>query len=92
MRADPAVLYAEPARRRCLAVAQAIVAEIQTAPATPEDTHTLEMGYRAVVEGTGAEIVTSVRYWRFVEFGTGKMRARPHVRPAIETIRQRGVP
>lgn len=29
------------------------------------------------------------RYWLFVEFGTRKMQAQPHVRPAFDAARQR---
>lgn len=29
------------------------------------------------------------RYWQFVEFGTRKMAAQPHVRPAVDAARER---
>jgi HK97 gp10 family phage protein len=89
MLADPAVLYAVSARRRCVDIAEQIVHHIQTSPVTPERTHALEMGYRAIARGTGAEVVTNVRYWAYVEFGTEDTRAQPHVRPAVEAVRAR---
>lgn len=34
--------------------------------------------------GTSIKIAEDVYYWRFVEFGTSKMKARPFLRPAFD--------
>lgn len=86
---DPAVLYAHPARARCHALCDEIVEEIRREPETPVRTHALKSGYHTVGDGVGAQIVTPVEYWHYVEFGTEYMHAEPHVRPAIEVVRKR---
>lgn len=92
MLVDPAVVYAHSAQNRCHTIAQAIVDEIRRSPLTPVETHRMEFGYHVVPSPPGAEIRSAVDYWIYQEFGTHEMAANPHVRPAIETIRQRGVP
>lgn len=92
MLVDPAVVYANAARKRCLRVAEAIVNEIVIEPETPVRTGRLEHGYHARDDGGGAVVATNTPYWQDVEFGTRHTRAKPHVRPAIETVRARGVP
>lgn len=90
MLADPAVIFATAAQKRCMEIAEEIVAIVRESPVTPTGaTHQLRNGYRAVPEGAGAAIVTPVPYWHYVEFGTSKMAAEPHVRPAIEIVRRR---
>lgn len=91
MRADPAVIYARAARKRCLEICQEIVDEIRREPETPVETSRMKRGYRAVADGAGAAIVNPVDYWRYQEFGTEDMPANPHVRPAIEKVRRRHV-
>lgn len=88
MRADPAVLYAKPAQRRCKQICDEIV-DILRADPEPRVTGELLSSYRTVDRPPGAEIVTDVRYWHFVEFGTSKMEAKPHIRPAVEIVRRR---
>lgn len=89
MLADPAVLYAKSAQRRCRQICEEIVEVIRESPLTPRRTRALVKGYRAVNTPPGAEIVTPVDYWKYVEFGTSKMDAEPHVRPAIELVRKK---
>lgn len=90
MEADPAVVYAKAAQRRCLQIAEEIVEVVRASPATPTGfTGKLRAGYRAVADGTGAAVVNDTYYWYMVEFGTKKMRAQPHLRPAIEVVRGR---
>lgn len=89
MLADPAVLYARPAQRRCMDICEEIVEVIRGEPETPVRTGELLSGYRAVRDGAGAAVINPVDYWHFVEFGTEYMKAEPHVRPAIETVRAR---
>lgn len=90
---NPEKLYGRAAQDRCEVVADAVVAMIQVEAETPEDTHRLEHGYRVRRDGTGAEIYNDdAPYWIYQEFGTRTMRARPHVRPAVEYVRLRGVP
>lgn len=86
---DPAVLYARTAQQRCHSICDEIVAEIRLGPETPVRTHALKSGYHTVADGPGAQIVTPVEYWHYVEFGTEYMRAEPHVRPSIEIVRKR---
>lgn len=95
MRANPAVLYAQPAQKRCREICDEIVGVIRASPVTPRRTGELVAGYQVVVEPPGAEIVNVATndsgepYWQFVEFGTSEMQAEPHVRPAIEIVRKR---
>ncbi len=51
----------------------------------------LKYSYQVVRHPTGDGwlVATDRRYWVFVEFGTRKMQAQPHVRPAIEAARAR---
>jgi len=88
MRQDPETLYFASAAERCREICQEIVDEIQMSPLTPVGaTGRLKTGYRVRLAGDGAEIYTDTPYWRYVEYGTSKMRAQPHVRPAIEVVR-----
>jgi len=44
---------------------------------------------RARRAGTNVRIAESVFYWRFLEFGTSKMPAKPFLRPAYEANKSR---
>lgn len=64
-----------------------------SAPGQPPavDTGRLRSSYTWKVgedpQGAYVEVGTSVRYAPWLEFGTRRMRPRPHVRPAINDIR-----
>lgn len=60
--------------------------ERETKRNAPVDTGQLRAGYRSEISVTGrrGEVVTNVEYAPYVEFGTRKMRAQPHLRPAFE--------
>lgn len=88
MLADPAVLYADAAQRRCREICEEITDLLHKLP-EPRITGELLAGYRVVDVPPGAEIVTAVPYWRYVEFGTSEMTKRQHIRPAIEIVRRR---
>lgn len=88
------------ADRRAKRVAEFIVNEIATSPATPEDDDPsrgphehLRYSYYAVRDRSGGGdwlIKSRSKYWVFVEFGTAQHgNAQPHVRPAIEAARER---
>lgn len=55
----------------------------------------LRLGYKAIATPAGGAIVqtNSERLqppiWKFVEFGTRRMAARPHIRPALEIVKAR---
>lgn len=62
------------------------------------DTGKLYRGYKAIATPVGGAIVQTDpdrgpvpsgkgSIWSFVEFGTKKMRARPHIRPAMEIVK-----
>lgn len=64
------------------------------------DTGKLKRGYRAIRTALGWAVVQTDpdrgpvpsgtgSIWSFVEFGTKKMRARPHIRPAMEIVKAR---
>lgn len=79
-------------------ICEHIVHLIATSSGTPYDSRAesdttgahLRDSYRVVRHpaGDGWLITTDRRYWMFVEFGTRKMDAQPHIRPAIENARQ----
>ncbi len=75
------------ARAKSLEVAEEIVAEIKLL--APVDTGRLKMGYHAEARSRGAVIVNDVYYWKYVEYGTSRNEAQPHVRPAIELVKLR---
>ena len=78
-------------------VAKSIVREIRRilVPGYGYDTGLLRSGYGYVKTPYGYAIVqTRPRrlnppIWKYVEFGTRRMAARPHIRPAIETVKLR---
>jgi hypothetical protein len=93
---DPEGQFRGIAQIECIKVAQAICDLIAMNPNTPydrtnpkPDSEHLKYSYHPRVEPEGVIIVSNVRYWGYVEYGTGKGRAQPHVRPAIEEIRAR---
>jgi len=88
----------EKASERAVAIAQAVVNNIRTNPKTPFDEkrakdghtgpHLRDSYYVRVDPDTGdALIKCRRRYWAFVEFGTSRSAAKPHVRPAIDEVR-----
>jgi len=78
-------------------VAKSVLREIRTilVPGYGYDTGLLRRSYKVVKTSAGYAIVqTAPRrlkppIWSFVEFGTRRMAARPHIRPAIETVKMR---
>jgi HK97 gp10 family phage protein len=79
-------------------VADATVREVRKIlkPGYGFRTGRLKRGYRAIVTPVGGAVVqTDPRrsgkrpVWFYVEFGTKKMRARPHIRPALEIVKAR---
>lgn len=73
-------------------VAEAIVNEIRNNPETPVEQGYLRNSYRVEFDQARNRyvVVAGVRYWKYVEFGTGRGPEQPHVRPAIDLIRARG--
>lgn len=50
----------------------------------PVKTGRLRAGYRVSRDGRlQRSITTDVEYWAYVEYGTSRMAAQPHVRPGI---------
>ncbi len=83
-------------------VAKRILREIRLMlkPGYGYRTGKLSRGYRAIVTPAGAAIVQTDpdrgevpsgkgSIWSFVEFGTKRMAARPHIRPAMEIVKAR---
>lgn len=105
---NPAALFREAAQKRCLDIAEMVVAEARV-KAPQGKTGKLAGGYLARRSGRGAEIANpAAPYWAHVEYGHAiadeegnlverstrkagdphyRVRAYPHVRPAIEIIR-----
>lgn len=48
-------------------------------------------GKKSRLAGKGRDVQKDSYYWRFVEFGTSKMAARPFLRPAFERTKQQAV-
>lgn len=87
---DPAVEFHDSAQRECMAKAEEVVDYIHSMGLVPVKTGKLLAGYRAEEWETGAAVVTDVDYWYYVEYGhgpEGHREAQPHVRPAIEAMR-----
>lgn len=78
-------------------VAKDILRQIRVilVPGYGYDTGLLRRSYGYIKTSEGYAIVqTAPRrlnppVWKFVEFGTKRMAARPHIRPAIETVKAR---
>jgi HK97 gp10 family phage protein len=51
---------------------------------TPVDTGRLRGSIASKVDGDKAIVGTNVEYAPYVEYGTGKMRAQPYLRPSID--------
>lgn len=83
----PEVVFERAARAKCKEVAERIVDHIQNDGLTPVDTGALIASYEAREYETGAEVVTDKHYWKYVEYGTSRQNAQPHVGPAIEAVR-----
>jgi hypothetical protein len=89
---EPEVVFFPVAMRECLKAAELICELIPlNAPYRddkdrPPGPH-LRDSYSAHVDPDGALITSSVPYWKYVEYGTGRGPAQPHVRPAIEAVR-----
>lgn len=69
-------------------VAEDIVSFIRSSPETPVLTGALRASYHTSYEPETDtwQVVSEVDYWRYVEFGTRRSQAEPHVRPAIEAV------
>jgi HK97 gp10 family phage protein len=52
---------------------------------------TVRHGKKFRKQGKSGNLSQDAWYWRFVEFGTRKMRARPFLRPALEAKRREAV-
>ena len=52
---------------------------------------TVRHGKKFRKQGKKGNLSQDAWYWRFVEFGTRKMRARPFLRPALEAKRREAV-
>lgn len=83
---------------QAMAVAQETVKETKRIlrPGYGYRTGKLKRGYKAIKTPAGAAVVQTDParvgkrpIWSYVEFGTRKMRARPHIRPALEIVRAR---
>jgi hypothetical protein len=90
---------ARAGNERSFEICEYIIDHIESSPFTPFDPRTssnttgdhLKFSYRIAPhpKGNGYLVVTKRRYWAFVEFGTRKMHAQPHVRPAVDAARAR---
>lgn len=85
----------QEAQDRCHALAELIVQEIATNPATPYDRNPRrppgprmrDSYYVDTDPATGDALIKSTsRYWAFVEYGTGNHDAQPHLNPAVDLI------
>jgi len=85
---DPEITFGRAARIHCLKTADLICDIIASSPTTPRGaTGDLARSYSARPTPEGAEIVSNVSYWRYVEYGVGRGPEQPHVRTAIEAVR-----
>jgi HK97 gp10 family phage protein len=72
-----------------------VAAEVlaDTVRACPQDTGNLARSYRMVDVSRGKDVAyqvgTNVHYAPFVEFGTYRMAAQPHLGPALERARRK---
>jgi HK97 gp10 family phage protein len=48
-------------------------------------------GKKSRLGGKGRNVAKDSYYWRFVEFGTAKMAAKPFMRPAFESQKEKAV-
>lgn len=92
-RRRPDDVLEEIALRHSRKVAQAIVDEIASNPNTPVELGFLRQSYGVEYDPRRRAhvVVSNVPYWKYVEFGTGHGPEQPHVRPAIEVVRAKGV-
>jgi Bacteriophage HK97-gp10, putative tail-component len=94
MKQDPRVVYRGYAQTLTREVAERVVEYIQHfAPIDKRENAPhpgfLKSSYRVreLPDGS-AEIYTTARYWKYVEFGTREHGdAQPHIRPALEWVR-----
>jgi hypothetical protein len=78
---------ARAAEERAHDIAELIVQEIEMR-SEPRDTGELLRGWWVERADNGdALIMTDVRYWMFVEYGTGNHEAQPFLGPSIDTVR-----
>lgn len=87
---DPLRDHAAELARVALDVAEEIASRSNSA--APVDTGFLSGrdgrgGYRGRPTVDGAEVVSPAHYWKYVEYGTSRASAQPHVRPAIDETR-----
>ena len=69
MKADPKIIFADAAKRRCIEVAVETAAELKLQ--MPEDSGAMIDSVRVDNTRTGADVVIGVRYWKWVNNGTG---------------------
>lgn len=89
---QPTRAIRERAKRRCREIVDELADVINRSPLTPhadDGPPQLRGSYFGEDTAQGADLMCGVDYWRYQEFGTRYMRARPHVRPAIEAVRTR---
>lgn len=79
--------FGAEAQDLCRRKAELVLKHIQEDGLTPVDTGRMLEGYRVEDTEDGAELVTDVYYWKYVEFEAQGRPARPHVRPAYEAMR-----
>lgn len=76
------------AQARAMDMAELICQQIALSPVTPRLTGRLSKSYYAERTPDGDAVVkTNIRYWMFVEYGTGNHQAQPHVAPAVEYVK-----
>ena len=80
----PAVKKAMEAAKRKTLEAIGLYVTSETTIRTPVDTGELRGSYRHQVNEDSVSVGTSVDYGPYVELGTHKMDAKPHLRPAAE--------
>jgi hypothetical protein len=92
MKYDYEAMFAQSAQKECKRVADMIADEIKSSPTTPTVTGKLRNSYKSRNNNTGAEVVSTVDYWKYVEYGHHAedgswVDAQPHVRPAIQIVK-----
>lgn len=78
-------------------VAKSVLREVRIIlrPGYGYRTGKMRAGYKVVQTSAGAAIIQTnpqrlkPPIWKYVEFGTRKMRARAHIRPAMEIVKAR---
>ena len=86
--ANASVEYHDVALRLAENLADEIIEQIRASGKTPVITGRLLEGYRVGYDAASDSYIvySDVPYWVYVEFGTHRSKAEPHVRPAIEAV------